>query len=85
MLRATMSPHRDLLLEVVRRFLRTPSFLVRYFPIEREALDEASVEAAFANRDASGICLGGTLTKGCRRVQVDPGNLRRADSPNVTA
>lgn len=56
-----LAPHRDLLLEVVRRFLRTPSFLVRYFPIEREALDEASVEAAFANCDASGMSLGQML------------------------
>ena len=57
-----LTPHRDLLLEVVRRFLRTPSFLVRYFPIERESLDEASVEAAFANRDASGMSLGQMLS-----------------------
>jgi ERCC4-related helicase len=49
--------HRDLLLEVVRRFLRTPSFLVRYFPIESEVLDEVSVETAFAHRDASGVSL----------------------------
>jgi hypothetical protein len=52
-----LQPHRDLLLEVVRRFLRTPAFLVRYFPIESKSLDEASVEAAFANRDVSGISL----------------------------
>ena len=45
------------MLEVVRRFLRTPSFLVRYFPIENKALDETSVEAAFAHCDASGISL----------------------------
>ena len=56
-----LAPHRELLLDVVRRFLRTPSFLVRYFPIESEALDEASVEAAFANRDASGMSLGQML------------------------
>jgi hypothetical protein len=52
-----LKPHRELLLEVVRRYLRTPSFLVRYFPIEREMLDEASVDAAFANCDASGVSL----------------------------
>lgn len=53
--------HRELLLDVVRRFLRTPSFLVRYFPIESEALDQASVEAAFSNYDASGVSLGQML------------------------
>lgn len=52
-----LAEHRELLLDVVRRFLRTPSFLVRYFPIERETLDQASVEAAFANYDSSGVSL----------------------------
>jgi len=56
-----LSPYRELLLDVVRRFLRTPSFLVRYFPIESESLDEASIEAAFANCDASGLSLGEML------------------------
>jgi superfamily II DNA or RNA helicase len=55
---SALTPHRELLLDVVRRYLRTPSFLVRYFPIESETLDEASVEAAFAKCDASGISLG---------------------------
>jgi len=57
-----LEPHRELLHEVVRRFLRTPSFLVRYFPIKSETLDEASVEAAFANCDASGISLSQMLS-----------------------
>ncbi len=39
----------------------TPSFLVRYFPIESETLDQSSVEAAFANYDASGVSLGQML------------------------
>jgi hypothetical protein len=34
---------------------------VRYFPIESESLNEASVEAAFANCDASGLSLGQML------------------------
>lgn len=56
-----LTQHRELLLDVVRRFLRTPSFLVRYFPIESESLDQASVEAAFAKCDASGVSLGQML------------------------
>lgn len=52
-----LTPYREKLQEVVRRFLRTPSFLVRYFPIENKILDEISVEAAFAHGDASGISL----------------------------
>jgi superfamily II DNA or RNA helicase len=56
-----LTPYHELLLEVVRRFLRTPSFLVRYFPIEKRVLDAASVEAAFATQDESGVSLGKML------------------------
>jgi superfamily II DNA or RNA helicase len=56
-----LDAYRDLLVEAVRRYLRTPSFLVRYFPIEKKVLNEASVEAAFATTDESGISLGGML------------------------
>jgi ERCC4-related helicase len=52
-----LTPNRELLLEVVRRFLRTPSFLVRYFPIETETLDENAVREAFSKCDASGLSL----------------------------
>lgn len=58
-----LAQHRELLLEVVRRFLRTPSFLVRYFPIKRESLDAAAVEAAFATRDESGRSLSEMLSQ----------------------
>jgi superfamily II DNA or RNA helicase len=56
-----LMPHRELLLEVIRRFLRTPSFLVRYFPIESKTLNESAVEEAFTKCDASGISLGQML------------------------
>jgi superfamily II DNA or RNA helicase len=58
---AELTPFRELLLEVVRRFLRTPSFLVRYFPIENKSVDAEAVESAFANPDASGVGLGQML------------------------
>lgn len=45
------------LMDVTRRYLRTPSFLVRYFPLEQDRLDAAAVEAAFAANDASGLSL----------------------------
>ena len=57
-----ITEHHGLLLDVVRRFLRTPSFLVRYFPIESESLDQTSVETAFAKCDASGVSLGQMLS-----------------------
>jgi hypothetical protein len=50
-------PHRDALLDVTRRYLRTPSFLVRYFPLQHDRLDEAAVAEAFAADDASGLSL----------------------------
>jgi ERCC4-related helicase len=54
--------HHDLLLDVVRRFLRTPSFLVRYFPIETESLDQTSVKSAFDKCDVSGVSLSQMLS-----------------------
>jgi ERCC4-related helicase len=52
-----LTPHHELLLDVVRRFLRTPSFLVRYFPIESEVIDGNAVQAAFSTCDSSGLSL----------------------------
>ncbi len=37
---------REDLVEIIRRNVRTPSFLVRFFPLERERLDEAAMLAA---------------------------------------
>jgi superfamily II DNA/RNA helicase len=48
--------------EVVRRFLRTPSFLVRFFPLEKtQRLTAESIRAAFQTKDSSGISLTGML------------------------
>lgn len=42
----------EALLEVARRYLRTPSFLARFFQLDAEAgIDEAAVEKAFATGD----------------------------------
>jgi hypothetical protein len=45
------------LIESVRRNLRTPAFLVRFFPLNEAALDDAAVETAFAATDSSGQSL----------------------------
>ncbi|MFO1003040.1 MAG: C-terminal helicase domain-containing protein [Planctomycetaceae bacterium] len=45
------------LIESVRRNLRTPAFLVRFFPLNEQLLDAAAVEAAFETTDASGQSL----------------------------
>jgi hypothetical protein len=43
--------------EIIRRNVRTPSFLVRFFPLERERLDEAAMLAALDSRDVSDLTL----------------------------
>jgi len=53
----SLDAHGKVLLEVVRRYLRTPSFLVRYFPLGKERLGAVAVEKAFAADDASGLSL----------------------------
>ncbi len=45
------------IVELVRRNVRTPSFLVRYFPLEREKLDEAAMRDALDSQDSSGLTL----------------------------
>jgi len=47
----------DDLVEIVRRNLRTPSFLARFFPLERTRQDEDSVRQALETEDASGLSL----------------------------
>jgi len=50
-------PHVELIRETVRRYLRTPSFLVRYFPLDQDGLDDVAVEMAFHASDESGLDL----------------------------
>lgn len=56
-----LQPHSNELTEIVRRNVRTPSFLVRYFPIDRETLDEESMQHALDSPDLSGMTLRGLL------------------------
>lgn len=51
-----LEEHRDALVEVVRRNVRTPSFLVRYFPLHKQ-LDEEAMKEALNTRDGSDLCL----------------------------
>jgi ERCC4-related helicase len=52
-----LEAQRDDLVELIRRNVRTASFLVRFFPLEREALDEAAMLAALDSPDLSGLTL----------------------------
>ena len=52
-----LSHYHDDLIDIVRRNVRTPSFLVRYFPLDREKLDEAALKEAFESKDLSDLTL----------------------------
>ncbi len=57
----SLTPHTEVLQEITRRYLRTPSFLARFFPIAAGKLDEASVREAFVSGDGSGLSLRNVL------------------------
>lgn len=52
-----LAPHKPALVDVMRRFMRTPSFLTRFFPLAEGALTEDAVQQALATEDQSGITL----------------------------
>jgi hypothetical protein len=45
------------LVDIFRRYVRTPSFLVRFFPLDRERLDADAMAAAMESPDQSGLTL----------------------------
>ena len=56
-----LAGYREKLQEVVRRMIRTPSFLVRFFPSLSERIDEAAIEEAFNRVDQSNMTLSSLL------------------------
>ena len=52
-----LSEYSDDLVGIIRRNVRTPSFLVRYFPLGRKKLDAEAMKEALATRDLSGLML----------------------------
>jgi hypothetical protein len=48
-----LKSHRDDIVDIVRRYVRTPSFLVRYFPLKESTIDEAVMDQVMATRDDS--------------------------------
>ena len=49
-----LNEYREDLLNTVRRYLRTPSFLVRFFPLSQRSFNEAELESSFSRKDGSG-------------------------------
>jgi hypothetical protein len=57
-----LAAHSEVIQEVVRRFLRTPSFLVRFFPLaETQRLTAEAISTAFESKDSSGLSFAGLL------------------------
>ena len=56
---------KDDILDIARRFIRTPSFLVRYFPIENPRLDERKFQEILDLPDDSGMSFGQVLRNFC--------------------
>ncbi len=52
-----LAPHTAELQDLTRRYLRTPSFLARFFPLSPGRLGKNAVESAFATGDGSGLSL----------------------------
>lgn len=72
-----LAGHHDALREISRRYLRTPSFLVRYFPLNQERLDAASAEAAFTAHDDSRMGLRTVLSDFFNFLQSQCGESER--------
>ena len=57
-----LSEHTESLKKIVRRYFRTPSFLIRFFPIEQSRIKEGDVSDALQRKDASGMSFEQLLT-----------------------
>lgn len=56
------SENLEKLIDSIRRYLRTPSFLVRFFPLGSEKMDGQTFAKALETRDASGLTLRQIIT-----------------------
>lgn len=57
-----LTEHIETIQGVVRRFLRTPSFLVRFFPLaDTQRLTADAISRSFAGTDSSGLSFSGLL------------------------
>jgi hypothetical protein len=75
-----LAPHGEVIHEVVRRFLRTPSFLVRFFPLaDTQRLTANSISAAFQSTDSSGLSFAGLLQHFFEFLAVSCSALERSE------
>lgn len=64
-----LAEHHETLIEIIRRNLRTPSLLVRFFPLQENRLDESAIAEAFEAKDFSGLTLRRILQQFLRFLQ----------------
>ena len=50
-----LAVHTESIKKIVRRYFRTPSFLIRFFPIEQNRISEQDVRSAMLQKDDSGM------------------------------
>ncbi len=75
-----LASHGEVIHEVVRRFLRTPSFLVRFFPLaETQRLTANAISTAFQSTDSSGLSFAGLLQHFFEFLAVRCSALERAE------
>ncbi len=60
---AELAPYHPQILKAVRRYLRTPSFLARFFQYKDKSLSPEAVVSAFETQDASGLSLRKTISQ----------------------
>ncbi len=56
-----LAEHEDALVEIVRRNLRTPSFLVRFFPLGEDGEPDELMRTTFNATDQSGLAFGSVV------------------------
>jgi superfamily II DNA or RNA helicase len=52
-----LTEHTELLMDIFKRYLKTPSFLVRFFPLDDSRLDENTFDKAMKTKDSSQMTL----------------------------
>jgi hypothetical protein len=74
-----LGDYHDQLVDIARRFMRTPSFLTRFFDLSAMSDPESAVAQAFMRPDASGLSVGGLLADFLEFLQVRCGQQERRD------
>jgi superfamily II DNA or RNA helicase len=72
-----LKEYETILLDLLKRYLKTPSFLVRYFPLEDIKLDEDSFKKALNTKDSSQMTLLSVINEFFKFLSEKCGNDER--------